>query len=230
MINDRSRAVQVRSLTVDFVTPGGVVHALAPLDLDIEAGTGVAIMGPSGCGKSTLLGVIAGLSSPTTGTVTIGSDEISSLKPRDRLRFRLAALGMMYQADNLLPHLTVEENVGLQRAISGVGRDGAAVAEVLDRLSIGHLAERLPDHLSGGQRQRAALARAIVHGPSVILADEPTGALDTASARAAIELLVDVHRQIGATLVVVTHDPAVAAHLSTTVQLTGPTAATRRAS
>ncbi len=218
-----SRDVSVRDLTVDHVTTEGVVPAMVPLDLEIAGGTGVAVMGPSGCGKSTLLGVIAGLASPTTGTVTIGDDVITSMNARERLRFRRLALGMMYQADNLLPHLTVEENVALQRSISGVGSDAAAVRRVLDRLGIGGLADRLPDHLSGGQRQRAALARAIVHDPSVILADEPTGALDTASARSAIGLLVEVGRQLGATLVVVTHDPMIAEHLERTVRLAAPT-------
>ena len=132
---------------------------------------------------------------------------------------------MVYQADNLLPHLTVEENTGLQLAI----RDGQAgpgsraqVAQVLDRLGIGNLASRLPDQLSGGQRQRAAVARAMIHRPSVVLADEPTGALDAVTGHAVIKLLVEVQRELGATLVVVTHDPQIAAHLDRVVELLPP--------
>jgi ABC-type lipoprotein export system ATPase subunit len=216
--------VIVRDISVEHVRRGGVIRALATTDLEVDGGSSVAIMGPSGCGKSTLLGVMAGLAVPTTGTVTIGGQPISAMTEHERLCFRRTSLGMVYQADNLLPHLTVEENVGLQRSISGrtADRGQAAVGEVLERLGIAHLAGRLPDHLSGGQRQRAAVARAIVHRPSVILADEPTGALDPTSAHAVIELLVEVHRQIGATLIVVTHDPSIGACLMGIVHLEAP--------
>ena len=203
----------------------GVVRALNPVSLAIEGGTSVAVMGPSGCGKSTLLGLLAGLALPTSGTVSIGAATVSELDERRRVRFRRQSLGMVYQADNLLPHLTVEENIGLQLAI----RDGQAgpgsraqVAEVLDRLGIGNLASRLPDQLSGGQRQRAAVARAMIHRPSVVLADEPTGALDAVTGHAVIKLLVAVQRELGATLVVVTHDPQIAAHLDRIFELLPP--------
>ena len=203
----------------------GVVRALNPVSLAIEGGTSVAVMGPSGCGKSTLLGLLAGLALPTSGTVSIGSATLSELDERRRVRFRRQSLGMVYQADNLLPHLTVEENIGLQIAI----RDGQAgpgsraqVAQVLDRLGIGNLASRLPDQPSGGQRQRAAVARAMIHRPSVVLADEPTGALDAVTGHAVIKLLVAVQRELGATLVVVTHDPQIAAHLDRILELLPP--------
>jgi len=203
----------------------GVVRALNPVSLAIEGGTSVAVMGPSGCGKSTLLGLLAGLALPTSGTVSIGAATVSELDERRRVRFRRQSLGMVYQADNLLPHLTVEENTGLQLAI----RDGQAgpesraqVSQVLDRLGIGNLASRLPDQLSGGQRQRAAVARAMIHRPSVVLADEPTGALDAVTGHAVIKLLVEVQRELGATLVVVTHDPQIAAHLDRVVELLPP--------
>ena len=212
-------------LMVEHRTSSGVVRALDPLSMTVEAGTSVAVMGPSGCGKSTLLGLLAGLALPTAGTVAIGDATVSDLDERHRVQFRRRHLGMVYQADNLLPHLTVEENVGLQLAICQVAPAAGPrqeVARVLDRLGIGELAGRLPDQLSGGQRQRAAVARAIVHGPSVMLADEPTGALDGRSARVVIELLVDVQQEMGATLVLVTHDPVIAAHLDRTVGLRRP--------
>lgn len=209
-------------LVVDYRTEAGPVRALECTALRVTGGTSAAIMGPSGSGKSTLLGLLAGLALPTEGTVTIGDETISALTERERVRFRRRALGMVYQADNLLPHLTVEENVALQVAIcrrdspTDAGSDPVAL---LRRLGLARLARRLPDQLSGGERQRVAVARAVIHAPRVILADEPTGALDAASARIVIELLVEVHQEIGATLVVVTHDPKIAAHLARIVHL-----------
>ena len=214
--------ITTTDLVVDYRTETGAVRALACAALRVEGGTSVAIMGPSGSGKSTLLGLLAGLALPTEGSVTIGDEMISALPEAERVRFRRRALGMVYQADNLLPHLTVEENVGLQLAIC---RDETATDPstgpdaLLGRLGLARLARRLPDQLSGGERQRVAVARAVVHRPLVILADEPTGALDAASATRVIELLVEVHREIGATLVLVTHDPRIAAYTARTVHL-----------
>ncbi len=208
-------------LVVDYHGETGPIRALACTALSIAGGTSAAIMGPSGSGKSTLLGLLAGLALPTEGTVTIGGKTISALTERERVRFRRQALGMVYQADNLLPHLTVEENIALQLAIcrdtpsDQRGDPGA----LLDRLGLARLARRLPHQLSGGERQRVAVARAVIHGPQVLLADEPTGALDAASGRTVIELLVEVHQEVGATLVVVTHDPRIAARLARTIHL-----------
>lgn len=129
---------------------------------------------------------------------------------------------MVYQADNLLPHLTVEENISLQRSIAGDSDALAQTAELLERLDLAPLRARLPDELSGGQRQRVAVARAVVHAPDVLLADEPTGALDPENARAVIELLVEIKRSTGCTLVVVTHDPVIAEYLDITLRLTRP--------
>lgn len=217
-------SIAVRDVTVDYQTRTGMLRALACDRLDVAGGTSLAVMGPSGCGKSTLLGLVAGLTVPTTGTVTIGAAMISAMAERDRVRFRRRALGMVYQADNLLPHLTVEENVGLQLAIcrAETSTERADPAVVLQRLGIGDLGGRMPDQLSGGQRQRASLARAVIHRPAVILADEPTGALDHQSAVAAIELLVEVQKEIGATLMMVTHDPEMATHVDRVVQLAKP--------
>ncbi|MEZ5170641.1 MAG: ATP-binding cassette domain-containing protein [Acidimicrobiia bacterium] len=216
--------IETSALTVEHATPGGLVRALEHAGLTIEGGEGVAIMGPSGCGKSTLLGLLAGLALPTSGHVAIGPTAISALSERERAAFRRRWIGMVYQADNLLPHLTVEENVGLQLAI---GRPvapafGGEPRTVLDRLGLQGLWTRLPDQLSGGQRQRVAIARAVICGPAVILADEPTGALDADNARRVIELLVEVHTEIGATLVVVTHDPTIAGRVARTEHLARP--------
>jgi ABC-type lipoprotein export system ATPase subunit len=218
--------VVTRDLLVDYETAAGTVRALSHAGLTIDAGTSIAIMGPSGCGKSTLLGLLAGLAVPTQGTVVIGDTTISSLPEPARVRFRQRALGMVYQADNLLPHLTVEENVALPLAISrptaGPGAPADDPGRLLERLGMGELVHRFPDQLSGGQRQRVAVARAIVHRPMVILADEPTGALDDDNALGVITLLTEVQRDIAATLILVTHDPAIAAHADRIEHLTRP--------
>jgi len=218
--------VIARDLTVTHHTSAGVVRALDPISLAVDPGASLAVMGPSGCGKSTLLGLLAALARPTSGSVIIGGDIVSDLDDRARTRFRRTRLGMVYQADNLLPHLTIEENVGLQVAISRPRREvppDRPAAAILERLGIGELAQRLPDELSGGQRQRAAVGRALVHRPAVVLADEPTAALDDRNAEAVIKLLLDVQRATGTTLVMATHDPAMAAHLDRTLYLAAPT-------
>ena len=213
-------SIKVRSLVVDYVTLAGPLRALDCSELSVEAGASLAIVGPSGCGKSTMLCMLAGLAQPTTGSVDIGGTLMTDLSEAERIAFRKTTIGMVYQADNLLPFLTLAENIRLQLALSG-NTDNAETrtADLLDRLGIGALGDRLPDQLSGGQRQRAAIVRAIVHRPSLILADEPTGALDVANAAGVIDLLLEVQRQLGATLVVVTHDPSIARRMQRTVTL-----------
>jgi ABC-type lipoprotein export system ATPase subunit len=212
-------SITVHSVVVEHQTSSGPVRALDEVSFTVDSGSSVAITGPSGGGKSTLLGVIGGLARPTSGTVRIGDSQISELSEGDRSDFRRSHIGFVYQADNLLPFLTLLENVGLQLAlnatISGTGKSLAMLAN----LGLAGLAYRLPDHLSGGQRQRAAVARAIVHQPKIILADEPTGALDTANAAGVIDLLLDMHREIGATLIMVTHDRDAASRLDRQIQL-----------
>ena len=199
-------SIRVESVVVEHATPGGPVFALDGVSFAVDAGSSVAVTGPSGCGKSTLLGVLGALAVPTSGAVRVGDQEISSLPERGRSEFRRTHVGFVYQADNLLPFLTVAENVGLQLALDGESTGADRSLELLDRLGLAREAQRLPDHLSGGQRQRVAVARAVVHRPEVILADEPTGALDAADAAGVIDLLLEVQREIGATLVMVTHD------------------------
>ncbi|WP_344296729.1 ABC transporter ATP-binding protein [Agromyces neolithicus] len=209
-----------RDLVVEYPTPRGTVHALSLDRLEVDGGESVAIMGPSGCGKSTLLGLLAGLARPTTGTVTIGATVISSLQEKARIRFRRQNMGMVYQADNLLPHLSVEENVGLQLGIARRAADADGEVEaLLQRLGLAALRTRLPDQLSGGQRQRVAVARAVIHRPAVILADEPTGSLDPANAERVIDTMIDSQRAIGATLVLVTHDPSIARRADRIIEL-----------
>lgn len=212
--------IRVSDLVVEHPTAEGPLRALDCPELTVANGSSVAIVGPSGCGKSTLLGVLAGLAMPTAGSVTIGTTDITSLSESDRVAFRKSAIGVVYQADNLLPFLTVSENIRLQLALCEDTDDAESrTADLLDRLGLSELGARLPDQLSGGQRQRAAVARAIVQRPSVILADEPTGALDEENAAGVIKLLLDAHQHLGSTLIVVTHDPSIAGKMERLVAL-----------
>ena len=212
-------SITVDSVVVEHQTSSGPVRALNGVSFTVDSGSSVAITGPSGGGKSTLLGVIGGLAQPTSGSVRIGDSEISELSERDRSDFRRAHIGFVYQADNLLPFLTLLENVGLQLALNGTPSGTGRSLAVLANLGLAGLAYRLPDHLSGGQRQRAAVARAIVHQPAIILADEPTGALDAANAVGVIDLLLGMQREIGATLIMVTHDRDAAGRLDQQIHL-----------
>jgi putative ABC transport system ATP-binding protein len=215
-----TNTIRVHSLVVDYPTAAGPLRALDCPEFVVPGGSSVAITGPSGCGKSTLLGVLAGLTMPTAGEVTIGTTEFTSISEPDRVAFRKDAIGVVYQADNLLPFLTISENIRLQLALcADTDHAEHRTADLLERLGLGELGERLPDQLSGGQRQRAAVARAIVHRPPVILADEPTGALDEENAAAVVQLLLDAHRHLGSTLIVVTHEPSIAGNMERVVAL-----------
>jgi putative ABC transport system ATP-binding protein len=212
-------AIVLERLTKHYPTPAGPVRAVDRVTLDVAPGASVAITGPSGCGKSTLLGLIAGLESPTSGRVSIGGEDVSGLPGRDRARLRRRRLGLVFQADNLQPFLSALENVSLQLALSGATNGHERCLELLGELGLGDEADKLPDQLSGGQRQRVAVARALVGRPCVILADEPTGSLDAEHSTAIIDLLLAAQRDAGTTLVVVTHDPTVAARMDRTVAL-----------
>jgi len=212
-------SITVDSVVVEHQTSSGPVRALDGVSFTAGSGSSVAITGPSGGGKSTLLGVIGGLAQPTSGSVRIGASQISEMSERDHSDFRRRHIGFVYQADNLLPFLTLLENVGLQLALNGKSSGTGKSLAVLANLGLAGLAYRLPDHLSGGQRQRASVARAIVNEPQIILADEPTGALDAANAVGVIDLLLGMQREIGATLIMVTHDRDAASRLDRQIDL-----------
>jgi putative ABC transport system ATP-binding protein len=212
-------AIRLDAVSKHYPTPAGIVRALGGITLEIPPGTSLAVTGPSGCGKSTLLGLIAGLEAPSAGRVSIGVQEISSLPDRKRALVRRNELGLVFQSDNLLPFLTAVENVSLQLALHGESDGSERCLELLAELGLAGDAHKLPDQLSGGQRQRAAIARALIHRPRVILADEPTGSLDADNSAAVIDLLLAAQRQSGATLVVVTHDPEVAKRMDGTLRL-----------
>jgi putative ABC transport system ATP-binding protein len=212
-------AIRLDSVVKHYTTPAGLVRAVDGISLEVELGTSLAIMGPSGCGKSTLLGLIGGLEAPTDGRVSIGGHEISRLSERERARLRRDELGFVFQADNLLPFLTAAENVGLQLALDGATNGYQRCIDVLAELGLANDVNKLPDQLSGGQRQRVAVARALIHEPNVILADEPTGSLDADNSATVIDLLLAAQTELGATLVVVTHDGRVAARLDRTLSV-----------
>jgi putative ABC transport system ATP-binding protein len=215
----RAAGVTLVGVTKEYETPGGVVHAVAGIDLRVEPGTSLAIMGPSGCGKSTLLGLIAGLEAPTSGRVMVGEAEVSAMPDDRRAELRRHELGLVFQAGNLLPFLTVLENVSQQLALTGSANGYQRCVDMLAGLGLGDDLDKLPDQLSGGMRQRVAVARALIHDPWLILADEPTGSLDGDNSAVVIDLLLAAKQREDATLVVVTHDPGVAARLDTTLRL-----------
>jgi putative ABC transport system ATP-binding protein len=190
----------------------GAPPALAEVSMSVAAGEVVAVMGPSGSGKSTLLNLIAGLDRPTAGTVTVAGRRIDTLGEGALARFRARHVGIIFQFFNLLDDLTVQDNVLLPAQLAGASRRQARAraGELLDWMGLAEHSDAYPARLSGGQRQRVAIARALVNSPEVLLADEPTGALDTATGREIGALLRELN-SAGQTLVLVTHDPALAA-------------------
>jgi putative ABC transport system ATP-binding protein len=201
------------------VHPGGT-QALRGIDLDVAAGEMVAVMGPSGSGKSTLLQIIGGLDTPSGGTVEVCGELISALSEARRALLRRRRIGYLFQSFNLIPNLSVADNVELPILLAG---DGAGAArrrrgELLAQLGVAEHAAKSPATLSGGQQQRVALARAVANHPDVLLADEPTGSLDTAAARDVMTLLAE-HHATGQTIVLVTHDHRVAAAADRVVTL-----------
>ncbi|WSF37448.1 ABC transporter ATP-binding protein [Streptomyces sp. NBC_01351] len=208
-----------------FSTAGVEVQALQGLELTVAEGDLVALVGASGSGKSTLLNILAGLDVPTAGTATVGGYDLLEMSARQRLRYRREAVGFVWQqtARNLLPFLTAAQNIALPMQLRGraprgaSGRRARRVAELLDALEIGDLAGRRPAELSGGQKQRVAIAVAMANDPKVLLADEPTGELDSETGAAIFESFRTVNRELGATVVIVTHDPLVAGEVRRTV-------------
>jgi putative ABC transport system ATP-binding protein len=213
-------AIEVSNLVVRHATVMGPLTALDCPALALPARSSTAIVGASGCGKSTLLCMLAGLAKPTQGAVHIGTTNLTDLTESRRVAFRRTKIGMVYQADNLLPFLTVAQNIRLQLALcADIEQAEARTAALLAQLGLAELADRLPDQLSGGQRSRVAVARAIVHRPAVILADEPTGALDKDNAAAVVDLLLTAQQSLRAALVIVTHDAGIAARMGRQITL-----------
>ena len=199
--------IQVSGLTKTIETPTHRVDILKGIDLEIPRGQFAAIMGPSGSGKSTLLGLLAGLDSPTSGRIVLDGEDITGLEEDALALLRGRKIGFVFQSYHLIPTLTAEENVMLPLELSGVSNNGAQRArELLESVGLLDRRDHYPVQLSGGEQQRVALARAFVGRPPILLADEPTGNLDTSNGRVVLDLLMTLNRREGTTLVLVTHD------------------------
>jgi putative ABC transport system ATP-binding protein len=189
----------------------GAVKILRGIDLRVDAGETVAITGPSGSGKSSLMMIIGGLERPSAGRVEVAGTDLASLDQNGLARLRRDHVGIVFQEFHLMPTMTALENVALPLELAGDTRAFERAAERLKRVGLGHRLDHFPSQLSGGEQQRVALARAFVADPALILADEPTGNLDRATGEAVIEMMFDLRARAGATLVLITHDPALAA-------------------
>ena len=213
--------IEIEQLTKVFYTDEIETHALSGIHLSINRGEYVAMSGPSGCGKSTLLSIIGLLDTPTTGRYTLNGKEVANLNFADRSRIRNQEIGFIFQSFNLIGDLTVAENVELPltyRAGMPANERKRRVQESLERVNMAHRMRHYPAQLSGGQQQRVAVARALAGSPSILLADEPTGNLDSKNGEAVMTLLQELHSE-GATICMVTHDPRFAAHAERQIHL-----------
>jgi putative ABC transport system ATP-binding protein len=219
-MNPNGTLLHLDGVTKVFMTDEVETHALAGIHLDIKKGEYISIAGPSGCGKSTLLAILGLLDSPSDGTYTLNGKEVQGLKMSERARIRNREIGFIFQAFNLIGDLTVYENVELPltyRGMPGAERK-KRVHDALERVGMSHRVKHYPSQLSGGQQQRVAVARALAGDPSILLADEPTGNLDSANGEAVMELLRELHRG-GATICMVTHDARYARHAERSIEL-----------
>ncbi|MBG0853861.1 ABC transporter ATP-binding protein [Streptomyces spinoverrucosus] len=214
-----TNAIELRAVSRRYGTGDGGVTALDHVSLAFPAGTFTAVMGPSGSGKSTLLQCAAGLDRPTSGSVTVGGTELTGLSATRLTLLRRERIGFVFQAFNLLPSLTAEQNVALPLRLAGRRVPKARIREALQQVGLGDRAGHRPTELSGGQQQRVALARALVTRPEVLFGDEPTGALDSRTSRAVLALLRGMVDREGRTIIMVTHDPVAASYADRVVFL-----------
>jgi len=212
-------AIEVRALSKRVADASGELTILDQVDLTVQHGETLAIVGASGSGKSTLLGILAGLDSPSSGSVNLHGGDLFALDEDGRAAFRQRHLGFVFQSFQLLPHLNALENVMLPLELRGDANPRQRASAMLDRVGLSARLRHYPKFLSGGEQQRVALARAFVAEPPLLMADEPTGSLDAASGQAVIELMFEMNRERGSTLVMVTHDRAMAAMCARTVTM-----------
>lgn len=204
----KEKIFELRDVWKTYFMKGVETNALRGVDIEIKKGEYIAILGPSGCGKSTLMHVMGCLDTPTKGKVSVGGKDVSELSDDELAKIRREKIGFVFQAYNLIPGLTAAENVALPMRFSGYGisESQKKAKELLKKTGLEKRTDHKPNELSGGEQQRVAIARSLVNDPEAILADEPTGNLDTEAGREIFELLEDLHKKTGKTIVVVTHD------------------------
>ena len=214
-------AVAIEDVVRQFGRGDSAVRALDGISITVAEGDFLAVMGPSGSGKSTLLNLVGALDRPDAGSILVGGRDIAGLSVRESAQYRRTEVGFVFQSFNLLPRLTVLENVAMPLMFDGVSAgDRRARAEaVLTELGMSHRLSHRPPTLSGGEKQRVAIARSLVHQPRLLLADEPTGNLDSRNAEAAMELLTQLNRDRGQTIILITHEPDVARHAGRVVHM-----------
>ncbi|WP_306397530.1 ABC transporter ATP-binding protein [Telluria beijingensis] len=215
----RPPAIQVSGLSKKVADASGELTILQDIDFTVQAAETLALVGASGSGKSTLLGLLAGLDTPSSGTVLLDGTDIFALDEDGRAAFRKAKLGFVFQSFQLLAHLTALENVMLPLELRGDAGAREKATEMLGRVGLSSRLKHYPKFLSGGEQQRVALARAFVTEPPLLFADEPTGSLDAATGESVIQLMFELNRERGSTLVLVTHDPGMAARCSRTITI-----------
>ncbi len=202
--------IQLQSITKSYPMGKGELRVLQGVDLSVEKGEMVAIMGPSGSGKSTLLNVLGLLDRPTSGSYSLDDKEVSRLTPRELAKVRGQKIGFIFQTFNLLPYLSAIRNVELGLKYAGISPDGHAAIESLSRVGLADRIHHRPNEMSGGEQQRVAVARAVVKAPPIVLADEPTGNLDSRTSKEIMDILSSLSAEQNMTLIMVTHDPKVA--------------------
>jgi putative ABC transport system ATP-binding protein len=219
-MNSAEIVIQVRDLTKVYHVGEVDVHALRGADLEVRRGEFVSIVGPSGSGKSTLFHILGGLTPPTSGTVHMHGKDLLAMSEAGRTELRKKEVGFVFQKYNLLPTLTAADNIAIARHIAGSKiEEDPSFSEVLKLLGIGDRLHHKPRALSGGEQQRVAIARAIVNHPSILLADEPTGNLDTVNSNIVLGLLRDLNERLGQTILMITHNPEAAAYGHRTVHM-----------
>jgi putative ABC transport system ATP-binding protein len=212
--------IELQGIRKTFLAPGGeTLTVLEDIGFHLTRGSSLAIQGPSGSGKSTLLAILAGLERPTAGTVTVAGQRLDTLSERELSAYRARTLGFVFQTFHLLPHFSALQNVAIGAEIAGLPDALARSREALERVGLGERMGHLPAQLSGGECQRVAIARATVARPPILLCDEPTGSLDPRNADRVFTLLMDLHRDLGTTLVLVTHDQHLAPRMDTILRL-----------
>lgn len=214
-------AISIKGLNKDYNVGEGEVHALRGIDVDIKRGEFICIAGKSGSGKSTLLNLVAGLESPTSGSIDVLGQRIDKMNEQERIRFRRAHIGFVFQSYRLLPQYTTIENVALPLMLRGVERRERErrALETLDMVGIAKCAYQRPAQMSGGEQQRAGIARSIITSPAIVMADEPTGNLDTATGEMVLMMFQKLFRRNGTTLMIVSHDEDMPRHVDRTIRL-----------